>query len=74
MKLTKCRLHKIFLKENQTRKLIKNKNKKLLTHNNTYKKRKHFNLRNNTIKNWNTIAKDKYRDKEKDKEKVKDKK
>ena len=49
MKITKGRILKILLKENQTRKCIKNKVSK--THTHTNRRRKHFNLRNFTIKN-----------------------
>ena len=48
MKLTKARLTKIFLKDNQTRK--KYKNKRVLTHTNTYRNKKPFNLKNTTLK------------------------
>ena len=52
MKLTKARLTKIFLKEKQTRK--KNKNKIVLTHTNTYRNKKPFNLKNTTLKNYSS--------------------
>jgi hypothetical protein len=48
MKLTKARLTKVFLKDNQTRK--KYKNKRVLTHTNTYRNKKPFNLKNTTLK------------------------
>jgi len=51
MKLTKARLIKVFLKEKQTRK--KYINKKILTHTNTYRNKKPFNLKNTTLKNHN---------------------
>lgn len=51
MKITKARLEKARNANNQTRKKYKS-NKKLLTHTNTFRNRKPFNLRNNTIKNY----------------------
>ena len=49
MKLTKARIEKAFLKDNQTRK--KFKNKKILTHTNTYKNSvKQSNSK--TLKKW----------------------
>ena len=48
MKLTKSRIDKLFLKENQTRK--KFKNKKMLTHTNTFRRKKPFNLKNTTLR------------------------
>lgn len=50
MKITKARLKKIFLREKQTKKKIKN-NIKLLNHNSTYRKKHQFNLRHKTLKN-----------------------
>jgi hypothetical protein len=48
MKITKGRINKILLKEHQTRKRTKNiKN----SHTHTCRYKKHFNLRNLTIKN-----------------------
>jgi hypothetical protein len=54
MKLTKARLQKIINnKENkQTRKKF-NKHIKVLTHSNTSRNRKQFNLLNKSIKHWN---------------------
>jgi hypothetical protein len=49
MKITKGRIHKILLKEHQTRKHAKNIIKSN-SHAHTYKNKKHFNLRNRTIK------------------------
>lgn len=49
MKITKGRILKILLKKNQTRKRIKTQ--VLNTHTRTNRHRKHFNLRNFTIKN-----------------------
>ena len=49
MKITKGRILKILLKENHTRKRIKKH--VLNTHTHTNRCRKHFNLRNFTIKN-----------------------
>ncbi len=56
MKLTKARLYKAIKANNQTRKKTK-PNKKLLTHANTICNRsnKQFNLRHNTVKNWNSV-------------------
>jgi hypothetical protein len=54
MKLTKGRIHKLFLKEKQTRKHIKPKSQ--INHVITYKQKKTFNLRNRTIKS--TFEKD----------------
>ena len=51
MKITKARLEKARNANNQTRKKYKS-NKKLLTHTNTFRNRKPFNLRHNTIKNY----------------------
>jgi hypothetical protein len=51
MKLTKARLYKALKTNNQTRKRIKT-NKKMLTHTNTIRNLRQFNLRHNTIKNW----------------------
>ena len=51
MKLTKARLYKALKANNQTRKKMKT-NKRLLTHTNTIKNNRQFNLRHNTIKNW----------------------
>ena len=51
MKITKARLEKARNANNQTRKKYKS-TKKLLTHTNTFRNRKPFNLRNNTIKNY----------------------
>jgi hypothetical protein len=52
MKLTKARLQKIINTNNkQTRKKFK-KNVQLLHHTNTFRNKKQFNLRNNTLKNW----------------------
>ena len=48
MKITKGRIHKILLKEHQTRKSTKNM--KTNSHSHTYKNKKQFNLRNRTIK------------------------
>jgi hypothetical protein len=50
MKLTKARLNKIFLQQRQTRKKLNNK--KVLTHTNTFRNKKQFNLRSNTIRNY----------------------
>jgi hypothetical protein len=50
--MTKARLHKIWKSTNQTRKNI-NSNKKCLTHTNTFRNRRQFNLRHNTVKNLN---------------------
>jgi hypothetical protein len=50
MKLTKCRLDKLFLKEKQTRKCFKNK--KVLTHTHTFRKKKPFNLKNTTLRKY----------------------
>jgi len=53
MKLTKVRLQKTINSFNkQTRKKIKNK--KLLTHNHTFRNKKQFNLRTTTLKNWDS--------------------
>ena len=52
MKLTKGRIHKLFLKENQTRKHNKNKPQKINTYSNTCKQKRHLNLRNRTIKSF----------------------
>jgi hypothetical protein len=53
MKFTKARLQKIINNKNnvQTRKCFK-KTAKLLTHTNTNRNRKQFNLKNNTLRNW----------------------
>ena len=51
MKLTKARLMKVFLKDKQTRK--KYKNKQVLTHTNTYRNKRAFNLKNTTLKHYN---------------------
>ncbi len=48
MKLTKGRLNKIFLKEKQTRKNFKNK--KVLTHTHTFRRKRPFNLKNISIR------------------------
>ena len=48
MKLTKGRLNKIFLKENQTRKRFKNK--KVLSHTHTFRRKRPFNLKNISIR------------------------
>lgn len=48
MKLTKSRIDKLFLKEKQTRKQFKNK--KVLTHTHTFRKKKPFNLKNTTLR------------------------
>ena len=55
MKLTKARLQKIINNSNksQTRKRFK-RNIVKLVHLNTNKNRKNLNLKNITIKNWNT--------------------
>jgi hypothetical protein len=54
MKLTKVRLQKTIHSTNkQTKK--KFKNKKLLTHTHTFRNKKPFNLRINTLKNWNSM-------------------
>jgi hypothetical protein len=55
MKLTKARLQKIINNSNktQTRKRFK-RNIVKLVHSNTNKNRKQINLKNTTIKNWNT--------------------
>ena len=50
MKLTKARLQKNIKSTNQTRKKFKT-DKKVLTHTNTFRNRRQFNLRHNTIKN-----------------------
>jgi hypothetical protein len=62
MNMTKARLHKVLKTNNQTRKattrdktIIKVKNKRKLLHTNSIKHHnKQFNLRRNTIKNFNT--------------------
>lgn len=51
MKITKGRIHKILLKEHQTRKRTKNIKNSKNSHSHTYKNKKQFNLRNRTIKN-----------------------
>ena len=50
MNFTKARLQKIWNTKNQTRKKLK-VNKKCLTHTNTNRNRRQFNLRQSTIKN-----------------------
>jgi hypothetical protein len=55
MRLTKGRIHKLFLKEHQTRKHIKQKSQ--MKHTITYKQKKTFNLRNRTIKSTSTFEK-----------------
>lgn len=50
MKLTKGRIDKLFTKENQTRKRFKNK--KILTHTHTFRRKKPFNLKNTTLRKW----------------------
>ena len=50
MKLTKGRITKLFLKEKQTRKCIKQKLQS--NHSITCKQKKHLNLRNRTIKSF----------------------
>ncbi len=50
MKLTKCRLNKIFSKVNQTRKRFKNK--KVLNHNHTFRQKKPFNLKNMSLRTY----------------------
>ena len=56
MKITKYRLQKIINNKNskQTRKKFKS-NKKILTHTNTVRNKRPFNLLNRSIKNWDTI-------------------
>jgi hypothetical protein len=61
MNMTKARLYKVLKTNNQTRKatrdktIIKVKNKKKVLHTNSIKHHnKQFNLRRNTIKNFNT--------------------
>ena len=62
MNMTKARLYKVLKTNNQTRKattrdktIIKPKNKRKLLHTNSIKHHnKQFNLRRNTIKNFNT--------------------
>jgi hypothetical protein len=55
MKITKYRLQKIINKNGkQTRKKFKG-NKKILTHTNTVRNKRPFNLLNRSIKNWNTL-------------------
>ena len=53
MKFTKARLQKIINNKNnvQTRKCFKT-TKKVLTHTNTNRNRKQFNLKNSTLRNW----------------------
>lgn len=50
MKLTKGKIHKIFLKHNQTRKNSKVGNTKIIKNILTYKNYKNFNLKNKTFK------------------------
>jgi hypothetical protein len=50
MNITKARFIKIWNMKNQTRKKNNKKNKNLV-YNYTFRKKKQFNLRNNTIKN-----------------------
>jgi hypothetical protein len=54
MKLTKGRIHKILIKEKQTRKRIKQKTQTQTqtNHTITYKQKKQFNLRNHTLKHY----------------------
>ena len=53
MKFTKARLQKIINNKNnvQTRKSF-NSTKKVLTHTNTNRNRKQFNIKNSTLRNW----------------------
>jgi hypothetical protein len=51
MKLTKGKIHKIFLKQIQTRKNSKLDKTKTIKHFLTYKNYKNFNLKNKTLKN-----------------------
>ena len=50
MKLTKARIDKLFSKENQTKKRFKNK--KVLNHTHTFRRKKPFNLKNTTLRKW----------------------
>lgn len=54
MKLTKARINKIFLKENHNQTRKKFKNKKVLTHTNTYKTRPigTKEIKTKTLKKW----------------------
>jgi hypothetical protein len=47
MKVTKARIDKLFSKENQTKKRFKNK--KVLNHTHTFRRKKPFNLKNNSL-------------------------
>jgi 2C-methyl-D-erythritol 2,4-cyclodiphosphate synthase len=50
MKLTKCRINKLFSSINQTRKKLKNR--KMLTHSHTFRQKKPFNLKNITLRTY----------------------
>jgi len=52
MKLTKGRIHKLLIKEKQTRKRIKQKPQTHTNHTITSKQKKQFNLRNHTLKHY----------------------
>ena len=54
MKLTKGRIHKLLLKEKQTRKCFKNK-APFKKHNISNKPKKQFNLKNHTLKHFSSI-------------------
>jgi hypothetical protein len=50
MKLTKGKIKKYLLKENQSRKIYKKSNKSNNCHNSTYKQKQTLNLRTKTLK------------------------